>query len=179
MQEHGIPTVEPSVFEKAAATKGEGGSGTLSDCLLGNDKWPNRPNRLRGGSRNAVPCAHLAKDDAQCWKSPAKDSRVGGEPGMGVHSLPIVMPTATLPADPSSFSWSYLEAVCPASPALAAFLNLLAEHRVLTASWLCPTWRIRAGASCELLLQRGCHLQIWQLFLGPWMGQRRKSNGPR
>lgn len=38
MQQHSISTVEPSGFEKAAATKGEGGSGTLSDGLLGNDK---------------------------------------------------------------------------------------------------------------------------------------------
>lgn len=33
-----FPLWSPLVFEKAAATKGEGGSGTLSDGLLGNDK---------------------------------------------------------------------------------------------------------------------------------------------
>jgi len=105
-------------------TNGVGGAGVLSPALL----WHRMAHRageagLRTAGREASRARLWGAAGSWSWGSAASLEDEASASSGDVH---------------------------PVSPALTAFPNLLAEHCVLTASWLCPTWRSRAGTCREI-----------------------------
>lgn len=103
------------------------------------------------------PLGSFAKDDLQGqqggrWAGQGAGATVSWSwpPCSGAHTSTTCKPL-----------WSYLEDVCPASPALMAFLNLSDDHSVLTVSWLWPTWR--AGQEPAVNLSASERPALWGL----------------